>query len=117
MNTKRFAEQLKKIRKERNLSQKELAKLAELGDVQISTYENGKVTPKRQSLIKIAEALQVPVTVFDDTLAYPEDASVSRDELINGLLEFVDLRPSYIHSRMILEMLKFLSNSYKIEKP
>lgn len=112
----KFAEQLKKLRKERKLSQKKLAELAGLGDVQISTYENGKVIPTRSSLINLANALKVPVTFFDDSLVYPE-AFISRDELLNEFLKFTDLKPSYIHSRMLIEIFRVLSNSYKSETP
>jgi transcriptional regulator with XRE-family HTH domain len=112
----KFAEQLKKLRRERKLSQKKLAEIAGLGDVQISTYENGKVIPTRSSLINLANALKVPITFFDDSLAYPE-ATISRDELLKEVLHFTDLKPSYLHSRMLLEMLKALSNNYKSDTP
>lgn len=50
-------ENLKKIRKARGLTQKELAKLSDLSEAQISLIESGKRFPSYEALLKLAEAL------------------------------------------------------------
>ena len=48
---------MKKLRKAKGLSQKELAEMVELSDAQISLIERGKRKPSFETLLKIAEAL------------------------------------------------------------
>ena len=50
-------ENLKKIRKAKGLTQKELAKLSDLSEAQISLIESGKRFPSYEALLKLAEAL------------------------------------------------------------
>lgn len=52
-----FGENLKNLRKERNLSIKELADLSGLSAVQISNYEHGHYEPNAISVNKLAKAL------------------------------------------------------------
>lgn len=54
-----FGEQLAKIRKEKNLTQKQLGNLVGLPDVRIRQYEGGYRTPKTQTAKDFAEALGV----------------------------------------------------------
>lgn len=48
---------IKRIRKERKLTQKKLGKLCGIAESNIRKYENGKQNPKAETLDKIAEAL------------------------------------------------------------
>jgi len=52
---------IRKIRKERGLTQKELADLTDLNEVTIRRYELGERRPKIDNLIKIAKAIEVEV--------------------------------------------------------
>tara|TARA_X000001036_G_C20661708_1_gene799174 strand:+ start:121 stop:525 length:405 start_codon:yes stop_codon:yes gene_type:complete len=54
-----FAKRLYKIIVARNLTQSELARLAEVGRDSISQYVRGMSIPKPKTLVKIAEALKV----------------------------------------------------------
>lgn len=113
-----FAGELKRLRKERGLSQKELADKAELGDVQISTYENAKVVPTRKSLKALTTALELREDYFDEimldlVMGEYRVQSVSQDVLVGELLRFTNLRPSYNHSRMVLDMIRLLSKEYQ----
>lgn len=53
------SENIKKIRKDKNMTQKDLAKKAGLSIASIQGYEQGKYKPKTEQLKKIATALEV----------------------------------------------------------
>lgn len=50
---------LREVREERNLSQSMLGRLAGCGQEKVSFYETGKSKPKYQTLVYLADALQV----------------------------------------------------------
>ena len=54
-------ENIKRIRKEKGYTQKELAENCERYESQIRKYELGKANPKRETIGKIADALEVPI--------------------------------------------------------
>lgn len=54
-----FAEQLKKFRQEKNISQEELAKQLFISRQAISKWENGDATPDLGNLVKLAEIFDV----------------------------------------------------------
>ena len=60
-----FCERLRSLRKERGLTQIELAEKAGIAVNSVRLYESGKITPKLDSLQKIAGALNVGIeTLF-----------------------------------------------------
>ena len=54
-----IGERIKTLRKGNNLTQKQLGELCGMADSAIRKYESGKISPKRQTLQKIANALEV----------------------------------------------------------
>ena len=68
MALKIFANKLKKLRKERGLSQTDLAQRCNLNLSDISRYERGTVSPTLENFVKIAQALEVS----SDTLLFEE---------------------------------------------
>lgn len=54
-----LAENLRKIRESRSLSQKELAEMADLSQAAISKFESGKKNPNKRTLRVLAQALCV----------------------------------------------------------
>lgn len=54
-------EKLKQLRKEKNLSQVEMANILNVHQTAISQWEQGRTTPDMQTLIKIADYFQVTV--------------------------------------------------------
>ena len=56
-----FAEQLKKLRQEKNISQEELAQKLFISRQAISKWENGDATPDLENLAKLAELLSVTI--------------------------------------------------------
>ena len=63
---KRFAERLKEELKKKNITQKELAKRAQLSEAYISQILKGKRTPTITVAKRIAEVLDRPVSYFLD---------------------------------------------------
>lgn len=56
-----FAYSFKKIRNDRNLTQKQMAQLLGVTQQTISQYENGQSTPKSDMILKLADRLEVSV--------------------------------------------------------
>ena len=59
-------ENIRKLRKEKGLTQKNLGKLSGINEVQIRQYEIGKAKPKIETLEKIAKVLEVSVFTLLD---------------------------------------------------
>lgn len=55
---------IKEIRKRKKLTQKEVAQRCGMADSAIRKYESGTITPKFETMDRIAEALEVPVTAL-----------------------------------------------------
>lgn len=70
MGLKIFADKLKKIRKERGLSQTDLAARCGLSLSDISRYERATVSPTLENFVKIANALEVS----SDALLFAENS-------------------------------------------
>jgi transcriptional regulator with XRE-family HTH domain len=68
-----LGERIKELRKEAGWSQGELADKVSTDARQISRYENARITPSLDALVRIAEALNVSVDhlVFDDVPRRP----------------------------------------------
>ena len=61
-----FGEVIRQLRKERGLSQKDLAQLLKIDQSRIPVWEKGAVIPSGVNLLKITRALGVSLAVFDD---------------------------------------------------
>lgn len=59
MISKDFAERLRTLRRDRSLSQRQLAELVGCETMLISRYERGAAIPRLDSLVSLAEALRV----------------------------------------------------------
>lgn len=57
-----IGEKIKEVRKEKELTQRELAERLGTTPQNIAQYETGKRNPKRETLQKIAQALNVPLS-------------------------------------------------------
>lgn len=55
-----FGQNLRRIRKSKELTTEELANMAEMEIVQINRIELGKTNPKLSSIFAIAKALNIP---------------------------------------------------------
>ncbi len=70
-----FPERLSRIRKEKNLSVPDLARLSSIHAVQLRRYEKGESQPTLDALRKLAIALNVPgdILLFDDAERQPPE--------------------------------------------
>lgn len=74
--TVKFNETLKKLRREKNLSQKELGNKLGLAESTIGMYEQGKRQPDYETLLKIANFFEVTV---DFLLGNPTGESIVKE--------------------------------------
>ena len=59
-----FAQNLRRIRVARKLSQEDLSRLTEMHRTEISVLERGRREPRLRTLIKLSAALKVPLSEF-----------------------------------------------------
>ena len=81
-----FSKRLKELRLNNGLTQKDLAKAIEVGRTTISEYESGKIVPKQEGLLKIANHFNVSVdylTGVSNERATRKQNESSLDTLLN----------------------------------
>lgn len=79
-----FSENLKKLRKEKGISQDELALKVSVHKTHISRYERGLAAPSIEVAQKIAECLGTSLDfLVSDTLTNKADKKLSDSELLN----------------------------------
>ena len=62
-----IGETIKKIRKEKGYTQKQLAEISGLATITLQQYESGKRTPQLEQLLKLSHALEVNIgTLLED---------------------------------------------------
>ena len=81
-----IGERIKQARKAKGLTQKELAEAVGVAEVTISQYEADKYSPKYDKMVKIAEALNIPVS---DLLGEPRPTTPTdhTEARLNQLME------------------------------
>lgn len=87
-----IAENIKRIRKEKGLTQKQLGDLCTppMADSAIRRYEIGKANPKTETLSKIARALGVTIGDLDPNYSFMEKDRNETIALIAQLQQFVN---------------------------
>jgi transcriptional regulator with XRE-family HTH domain len=68
--SERFGENLLRIRQARRLSQESLAYRASIHRTQISLIEGGQRQPRLETLVKLAGALEVPVSALVEGIVW-----------------------------------------------
>jgi len=76
MEKKKLAGDIRRIRKKRGLTQKQLGELCGIDEANIRKYESGKQNPKIETIEKIAGALQCSMDIPDD-LRLLDDAGMA----------------------------------------
>lgn len=71
-----ISEKIKQLRKNKKMSQKELAQKTGLSIGSIQGYEQGRYNPKLETALKIADALEISPNVFYDDLTQEERKSI-----------------------------------------
>ena len=90
IKTESIGANIRRLRKERNMSQDELARKAFTNRSNINRYESGKMVPSADTTEKIEEALGVPAGTLAQkvAIAIPDTSALLRNiRLINLLLE------------------------------
>lgn len=98
----KFNERLKILRLENGITQKDLGKMIGVGRTTISEYESGKIVPKQDGLIKIAEYFNVSV----DYLTGVSDIS---QEIKESKLPKTDLNID-IRLKQLIRLLNIVNN-------
>lgn len=110
----KFNTRLKELRLERGQTQKELANAIEVGRTTVSEYESGKIVPKQEGLLKIANHFNVSVDyltgVSNERATRKQNAS-DLDALLNTihhiLLDEYDT-PVYYEGKVLSETQKLI---------
>ena len=96
-------ENIKKIRKEKGLTQKELGKLCGMSEAQIGQYENGLRNPKMETLKKIANALDIS---YFELLDISETTKESNIQKITLNVEIKNIDEETKKAEKLIELLK-----------
>ena len=78
--------ELRKLRLEKGLTQAELAKKAGVSEISIRKYEDGSRNPKIQTLIKLADVLQVSLSELQYGIL-PDDISNTRKIVFDNVVD------------------------------
>ena len=88
MMTNDIGKFIQEIRKEKGLTQKELAELIGVSDKTISKWENGNSSPDTSMLMSLSEALEVTVNeLLSAERIAPENYSMKAEETIMTLMK------------------------------
>lgn len=81
MDKNAFSERLLKLRREKGLSQKELGELLGVSNKAISKWENGEAMPKTETMLKLAELLEIDGNELLGIYSAPVSEEKFTDEL------------------------------------
>lgn len=77
-----IGQKIKKIRKEKNITQRELGERMGISQQQIAQYENGKLKPKLETIGRIADALEISRNTLYDAIDTHEKSDLLKNDLI-----------------------------------
>lgn len=83
---------IKSIRVEKGLTQKNLAEMAEMNEVQLRAIENGRGNPTVKTLEKIAIALEVPINDILDTKYEFKDVPSGKITNLDATKQYLDIK-------------------------
>jgi len=106
----RFGEILLKKRKEKNLTQRQLSKIARIRDVQICMYEKGKVIPTSRILGQITNALDLPDGYFEEYIN--SSKSPSWDSLFSEMQDLKKLEPIGLDREVLHRVITSIKSNY-----
>lgn len=110
-----IATRLKQARKDKNLSQQELAKLSDVHYSNIGRYERGDAQPSAELLNRIARALEVsPDFLMNGTIQDKAESSLSDNDLLNQFRKVEKLPDD--KKRLVKEFLDAFLFKYNIQQ-
>src|ERR1700722_16949790 len=98
-----FPDRLRQLRKQKNLSQTELAKLAGLHFMHYGRYERGESQPKADALKRLADALGVSGDYLMEGM--PEEAAKGRFEDREFLRQFQEVEKLPEEDKLVVRRL------------
>ena len=97
MMTNDIGKFIQEIRKEKGLTQKELAELIGVSDKTISKWENGNSSPDTSMLMSLSEALEITVNeLLSAEKISPENYSMKAEETIMTLMKVMMIYVRYM---------------------
>ncbi len=79
-----FPETLRRLRKEKGMSQKQLAEVINVSSSAISQYERRKASPARENLHKLAEYFNVTVAYLEGTSSIDDIENLLNSDYVQG---------------------------------
>jgi transcriptional regulator with XRE-family HTH domain len=108
-----LGQKLKKLRKDRDLGQVELAKKLGASVVSISNYETDKTIPSSDTLIKIAKVFNITVDYLIS--GQPQDViQIKNKELLKRVEQLDRLNPDALKS--LIDMMDLVINTQRIKE-
>lgn len=116
-----LGEKIKKLRKERKITQKQIANLLGKSERMVQKYESGEVTPSIEVLLEICKILDVPSFNFfdsedsenDSDRSFEEFASITGTQIVQdaeaGKKNYVMPFINYVND-------KYFDSKYNVEK-
>lgn len=105
-----FAQRLRLLRESRQLTQVRLAELIEVDARAYNRWERGTIAPHLDTLIKIADVLQVSLDELVGRKPVSAEARI-RNHSLNSLWQQADMLPDHEQQALILVIDSFVKNS------
>lgn len=101
-----ISDNLKRLRKEKRLTQKKLAEISGVSENAIKQYETNKRTPRIEQLTLLAEALDTTTSnLMGTTIFYEKQVEILNDLVVSDSIEHGQIRTGYQHLLVSLERL------------
>lgn len=85
-----IGENIRRIRKERGLTQKELGELCGMNEANVRKYELGKANPKIETIDRIASALNVPIIQIKENITWEEHKNTFEIERLDQKVSAIE---------------------------
>ncbi len=102
-----LGERIRKIRKDRGLTQEELAELCSVVPPTVSRWEHGSLIPNSEHRIKIANALKIELNDLYDDVGQPVEMSLLIREIV-GILQGMNKAEQEHILQYVISFEKFL---------
>ncbi len=114
LNMSEFAERLRLLRESRQLTQVRLAELVGVDPRAYNRWERGTIAPHLDTLVKIADVLQVSLDELVGRTPTSNDVRI-RNHTLNSLWQQADILPDEEQQALILVIDSFVKKS-QVEK-
>lgn len=94
-------QKITKYRKERGMTQKELAFKASISPVMLNQYEKGKRKPKKENTLKIAKALYIPAKWLHDDYDFVDpNENISEEQKAHDIQQLEVLKKHFENKKI-----------------